>query len=49
MFYSDFLNYKNTGESITGLEYIKYPFGPVPNNYEILLHYLFEKEIIDIK
>lgn len=49
MFYSDFLSYKNTGECITGLEYVKYPFGPVPNNYEILLQYLFEKDIIDIK
>lgn len=28
MFYSDFLNYKNTGSSITGLYYRRFPFGP---------------------
>lgn len=28
MFYSDFLNYKTTGTSLTGLYYRKFPFGP---------------------
>lgn len=40
MFYADFLYYKNTGSSITGLEYKKYAHGPVPNNYENILEVL---------
>ena len=37
MFYSDFLNYKKTGESITGLEYAKLPYGPVPDDFEKII------------
>lgn len=37
MFYVDFLNYKNTGASITGLEYAKLPYGPVPDNFEKII------------
>lgn len=46
MFYADFLCYKNTGASITGLEYKKYVHGPVPNNYEYILNILNESDII---
>ena len=34
MFYTDFLYYKETCNSITGLEYAKLPYGPVPDQYE---------------
>jgi len=37
MFYSDFLFYKKTGKSITGLEYVKLTFGPVPNQFEKMI------------
>ena len=38
MFYVDFLNYKNTGSSITGLCYAKLKFGPVPDNFEKIIN-----------
>jgi hypothetical protein len=31
LFYSDFFNYMDTGKSITGAEYKKFPYGPVPS------------------
>ena len=37
LFYSDFLHYKIHKKSITGLEYVKLPFGPVPDQYELIL------------
>lgn len=48
MFYCDFLCYKYTGKSITGLEYYKYKFGPVPKDYELILDKLFKSKYIDI-
>lgn len=47
LFYSDFVNYKNTAAGITGLEYVKYAKGPVPNHFEILLDDLYRKGLID--
>lgn len=38
MFYADFIYYKNTGSSITGLEYAKINFGPVPDDYEKIIN-----------
>lgn len=37
MFYADFLNYKNIGKSITGLEYAKLPYGPAPDDFEKII------------
>lgn len=48
MFYCDFLSYKNIGKSITGLEYKKFQYGPVPNNYELILQNLIDKNIISL-
>ena len=48
MFYCDFLNYKNTAASITGLEYTKLTYGPVPSNYESILGYLIKSNYIDM-
>lgn len=47
MFYADFLYYKNFGKSITGLEYAKLPFGPVPDQYEQILCNEVADNIID--
>lgn len=33
MFYSDFFNYRKTGQSISGLQYRALNFGPVPEHY----------------
>ena len=37
LFYSDFKFYKQYHSSITGLQYAHLPYGPVPNNYELLI------------
>ena len=48
LWYMDFLNYKNTLKSITGLRYIRYTYGPIieGKNYELILNLdsKFEKE-----
>ena len=36
MFYSDFYNYRKSGQSISGLEYRALNFGPVPNHYDTI-------------
>ena len=37
MYYADFINYRNTGASITGLQYAKIKYGPVPDNKDKIL------------
>ncbi len=49
MFYADFLYYKNTGASITGLEYAKINYGPVPENYEKIINECSKNKLIDYK
>lgn len=49
LFYTDFKCYKMFGYSITGLEYARIPYGPVPDNFEIILQELEKSEIIDYK
>lgn len=47
MFYAGFLFYKESCKSITGLEYCKLPFGPVPDKFESILISGLEEDIID--
>ena len=47
MFYADFINYKETGASITGLEYAKLPFGPVPEDFDNILYKAMFDDCID--
>ena len=47
MFYVDFLCYKNTCKSMTGLEYSKLPLGPVPDQFEYILNQGATDKIID--
>lgn len=49
MFYTDFLYYKNNCKSITGLEYAKLPFGPVPDQFEAILNECSKDNLIDYK
>lgn len=37
LWYSDFLHFKRWTVSLTGLKYSKYPMGPVPQDYELLI------------
>ncbi|MCX6237110.1 MAG: DUF4065 domain-containing protein [Bacteroidia bacterium] len=46
LFYSDFVHFRNTAQSITGLKYAAIPLGPVPNHFEYLFEALVEEGII---
>lgn len=54
LWYADFLNFKRTTVSISGLQYVHLPMGPVPEEHEILLYLLvrgkehIEKEYVDL-
>lgn len=47
MFYADFLFYKNTGASITGLEYAKINYGPVPDGFNEIINECIVEGLID--
>lgn len=47
MFYTDFLYYKNNCKSITGLEYAKLQFGPVPDQFESILNECSKENMIE--
>ena len=47
MFYADFLCYKDTCKSITGLEYSKITYGPVPDQFEFILNQGYADDVID--
>lgn len=47
MFYADFLYYKNSCKSITGLEYVKITYGPVPDQFEFILNECLKEKIIN--
>ncbi len=46
--YADMIFYKENGISISGLQYIHLPFGPVPKHYEMLFGMLEAENIISI-
>lgn len=48
LFYSDFLNYKKTGFSISGCNYKAIELGPVPNGYDTLFEYFNRNQMIHI-
>lgn len=49
LFYSDFLNYRRTGYSISGVAYRAIPFGPVPAEYEKLYVKLKDDELANVE
>ncbi len=44
LFYADFLAFKESQASISGLAYAHLPYGPVPDKYELLLAAMRESE-----
>lgn len=48
LFYADFLHFKNTGRSITGLKYVAIDFGPVPDHYGSMYEMLVDENVIAI-
>lgn len=37
LWYADFLMFKNEGKSISGISYVRLPYGPVPKSHDLLL------------
>jgi putative zinc finger/helix-turn-helix YgiT family protein len=48
LFYSDFLNYKRNLLSMSGMPYVKLPYGPVPKDHDLLLSTLEKNKFINI-
>lgn len=48
LFYADFLMFKQTCFSISGVRYNAIDMGPVPNNFQSIFEYLANKDEIDI-
>ena len=48
LFYADFIMYKQTGFSMSGVQYRAIPMGPVPNNFSSIFEYLANKDELDI-
>ena len=46
--YSDMMFYRKKGVSISGAQYINFPYGPVPKNYDLLLGMMETEHIIRI-
>ncbi|MBN2753593.1 MAG: DUF4065 domain-containing protein [Candidatus Goldbacteria bacterium] len=49
LFYSDFLNFKNSGISMTGLRYAHGPYGPVVDEYHDLFDYMAAKKMVNMQ
>ena len=47
--YSDMIFYKENGVSISGLRYVHLPFGPVPENFDMLMEKMAEDKIAHIE
>ena len=47
LWYSDFLNFRLTHRSLTGIVYVHLPYGPVPQNYECCLAHLTDQKLLD--
>jgi uncharacterized phage-associated protein len=49
LFYSDFLAYRSSGRSLTGVAYCRMPYGPVPVGFSVLRSALEEGEIVSVE
>lgn len=49
LFYSDFLNFKATGYSISGARYRAIQMGPVINNFSGVFDYIARKDDVDVR
>lgn len=46
--YADMIYYKENGVSITGLQYVHLPYGPVPEHYDVLFGMLEAQNIVHL-
>ena len=49
LFYADFLNYKRTGFSMSGMRYRAIEMGPVPHNYKSIFEYMYNEGYVEVK
>ena len=47
LFYADFICFRRTGFSISGVQYVAIDYGPVPNNFQSIFEYLTNKGFIE--
>jgi len=48
LFYADFAMYKQSGFSISGVQYRAIPMGPVPNNFNSIFEYLANNDDVEV-
>jgi hypothetical protein len=48
LFYADFVMHKQSGYSISGVQYRAIPMGPVPNNFNSIFEYLANNDDVDV-
>jgi transcriptional regulator with XRE-family HTH domain len=48
LFYADFCMHKQTGFSMSGVQYRAIPMGPVPNNFNTIFEYMANKAELDV-
>lgn len=49
LYYADFLHYKRTGYSISGMRYSAINLGPVPDNFQTLFEQIARADYVDIE
>jgi len=47
LWYCDFLHFKETSVSITGAQYVRLPYGQVPDNYELILANMLHEGLLE--
>lgn len=47
LWYCDFLHFKETSVSITGTQYVRYTYGPVPKKYHLITDIMQDEELLD--
>jgi len=47
LWYCDFLHFKETSVSITGTRYVPLPYGPVPDNYELIIANMLHEGLLE--
>jgi len=47
LWYCDFLHFKETSVSITGTQYVRFQYGPVPNRYYFIIDIMQDEKLLD--
>ncbi len=47
LWYCDFLHFKETSVSITGTQYVRLPYGPVPDKYDFITDMMRDEGLLD--